>query len=244
MAFASDLHIGPTTPPALLDAAFAQLRAWAPDLLLLGGDYVFLEATAARVARLEALVASVRAPCCAAVLGNHDLWTHHDRIEAALRAAGAHILVNAALRLPAPHAGLAVVGLDDPWTGQPDADAAFAAVPDDVAGVVVLCHAPDGVPLVADRAPLLVVCGHTHGGQIALPGGRPLLVPGPLGPTYPHGEHPLPGPGSGRLWVSRGLGGVEVPVRLYAPPDVLLLTLTPRAAAGPASGPPAAPGSP
>ncbi len=43
VAFASDLHIGPLTPPRLLDAAFAQLDAFAADVLVLGGDYVFLE---------------------------------------------------------------------------------------------------------------------------------------------------------------------------------------------------------
>ena len=45
IAFASDLHLGPTTPKTVLDRAFDLLRAAAPDVLVLGGDYVFLDAT-------------------------------------------------------------------------------------------------------------------------------------------------------------------------------------------------------
>ena len=54
IAFASDLHLGPTTPPALLDHAFAMLREAQPDVLALGGDYVFLGATKQRVEELKA----------------------------------------------------------------------------------------------------------------------------------------------------------------------------------------------
>ena len=70
------------------------------------------------------------------------------------------------------------------------------------------------------------MCGHTHGGQLALPGHRPILVPGPLSRDYPHGWHQVE---DLRLFVSRGLGGVEVPTRAWAPPDVLILDLVPPA---------------
>ena len=81
IGFASDLHIGPTTPPALLERAFQVLAEAHPDLLVLGGDYVFLDATPARAETLRRLVASVPARTKVAVLGNHDLWTHHGLLE-------------------------------------------------------------------------------------------------------------------------------------------------------------------
>lgn len=225
LGFASDLHIGPTTPIALLERAFATLAEANLDLLLLGGDYVFLDATPEVAATLERLVAAVPARAKAAVMGNHDLWTHHDRLEDALRAAGAAVLVNDALRLPSPHGEVAVVGLDEPWTGEPDAERAFAAA-GDAAVRIALAHAPEGLPHVAGRGAALLLAGHTHGGHIALPGPRPVIVPGPISRAHPMGWYEVE---DTRLFVSRGLGGIELPIRAFAPPDVLVAELVPRA---------------
>jgi predicted MPP superfamily phosphohydrolase len=220
LAFASDLHIGPLTPTRLLEAAFARLAAMAPDVLVLGGDYVSLEATPRVGALLERLVAGVPAAAKVAVLGNHDLWTDHTIVERALARAGATVLVNHNLRLPPPHDDVALVGLDDPWTGAPDADAAFAGT-DGAAVRVAVVHAPEGYPFVRDRAAALMLCGHTHGGQVATPRG-PIVVPGPLGPRWPAGLYDVDGV---TLYVSRGLGVSDVPFRLFAPPDVASFTI-------------------
>ena len=228
LAFASDLHIGPTTPPALLERAFALLAEARPDLLVLGGDYVFLDATPARAETLRRLVASVPAALKVAVLGNHDLWTRHELLEAALEQAGARVLVNQAVTLPAPHDDVAILGLDEPWTGRPDADRALAEVPEARVRLAV-AHAPEGLHPLEGRGVSVLLCGHTHGGQLALPGPRPLVVPGPTSRRHPFGRHTL---GELSLYVSRGLGGIEVPMRSWAPPDVLLLTLEPASAPG------------
>jgi predicted MPP superfamily phosphohydrolase len=223
LGFASDLHLGPTTPDALLERAFAQLAAAELDLLVLGGDYVFLDATPERAERLRQLVASIPAKTKVAVLGNHDLWTHHALLEEALTRAGAEVLVNRALRLPEPHAEIAILGLDEPWTGQPDASAALAGA-QGAEVVLAVAHAPEGLRHLEDQGISLLLCGHTHGGQIALPGHRPVIVPGPVSRAYPYGRHEV---GGTALYVSRGLGGIEVPVRAWAPPDVLVLELRP-----------------
>ena len=221
LAFISDLHIGPTTPPALLDAAFACITDWAPDILALGGDYVFLDASVEVAAELHQRVMAVPAAVKVAVMGNHDLWSAHHRLEAALARAGARVLINDAIRLPPPHDAVALMGLDDPWTGHPDAAEAAAAC--GTAPIrIALSHSPDGVPLLSEAHAALILCGHTHGGQLALPGGRPLVVPGPMGKVWPWGLHRLE---RSWLFVSRGIGGVEIPMRSFAPPDVALITL-------------------
>lgn len=235
LGFASDLHIGPTTPPALLDAAFDTLARERLDVLLLGGDYVFLDADAAVGARLAALVARVPARRKLAVLGNHDLWTDHRVLERALVGAGVEMVVNGSALVDGASGGVAVIGLDDPWTGEPDAAVAVRALPE-VAAAVVLCHAPDAVPEAAAMvralpgAPgALYVCGHTHGGHVAAPWG-PLVVPGRLGKQFASGLHRHP---PLEVLVSRGLGGIEVPVRTWAAPEVAVIDLVAQSAPRP-----------
>jgi predicted MPP superfamily phosphohydrolase len=220
IAFASDFHIGPLTAPRLLDNAFASLAQMAPDVLVLGGDYVYLEATRAMARELEARVAAVPAAVKLAILGNHDLWTHHDRIEDALRRAGATLLINDAVRLPAPFEDVAFVGLDDVWAGQADPTRALAAAGDAPLKLGV-AHSPEAVPFLSGRGLRLLLCGHTHGGQIALPSG-PVVVQGKHGRRWPAGRYELD---DLTLFVSRGLGSVELPIRAYARPDVALFTL-------------------
>lgn len=214
VAFASDLHLGPTTPPRLLDRAFERLSDIAPDVLALGGDYVFLDATEDKARELAARVRAVPARTKVAVLGNHDLWAEHPRIERALESAGVQVLVNDAVRA----GDLALLGLDDPWTGAMDAERALAAC-GDASAIVAIAHSPDALPALAGRVDALL-CGHTHGGHIALPGGRPVVVQGAAGRRFPHGVRRF---GRTTAVVSRGVGGIELPVRAFAPPDVVRL---------------------
>lgn len=221
IAFASDFHIGPLTSPAVLDNAFALLAGMRPDVLILGGDYVYLDATPTMARELEERVAAVPATVKLAVMGNHDLWTRHDLIEGALERAGATVLVNQSVHLPAPFDDIAFVGLDDPWTGRPDPERALQGA----AGAAIklaVAHSPEAVPILRGRGLSLLLCGHTHGGQIALPSG-PIVVHGKHGRRYPAGLFDV---GDLLFFVSRGLGAVELPFRAYARPDVSLFTLT------------------
>lgn len=231
LGLATDLHIGPTTPPALLEAAFDALDGAKLDVLLLAGDFVFLDMTKQKAETLSRLVSRVRASRKLAVLGNHDLWTEHDLLEGALREAGAHVLVNDGARADSD-GRVVVAGLDDPWTGEPDARRAFHAAGAASADLaVVLCHSPDGLPFAGaartellPEVPCLYLCGHTHGGHASTPWG-PVIVPGTYGKRYPFGEHEYEGM---RLFVSRGLGATELPVRTYAPPEVVVIDLVSR----------------
>ncbi len=217
IAFASDLHLGPTTAEITLDRAFQALEDARPDALLLGGDYVFLHATPRKARELARRVARVPAASKWAVLGNHDLWSAHGLLERALEDVGVKILVNDSGRLPAPHGDVAVVGVDDPWTGAPDPGRAFSGV-GDARVVIVLCHAAEGLPMVSPRRFDLFLCGHTHGGHVATPRGA-LYAPGHVGRELVSGEHRTPW---GRAFLSRGVGATEVPFRTWARPDVVL----------------------
>jgi uncharacterized protein len=220
IAFASDFHAGATTHPALFARALEAIRAEAPHLVLFGGDFVTVRASYVR--ELRPLLDELDPPLGKfAVLGNHDLRAHRPTLLAALADANVRLLANTQTRLPPPFEGVTVCGLDDPIRGRPDPAAALDGA---TAARIVLMHAPDGLLSLGARPFCLAFCGHTHGGQIALPGGRPIVVPaGRLSRTYARGRFDL---GEGRtLIVSRGVGCSTVPFRAFARSEVVSVVL-------------------
>lgn len=220
LAFASDFHAGPNTPDGLLEASVRELERLRADLLLLGGDFVSVRFEFVR--DLARRLAAVPAPLGRyAVLGNHDHWTDGAAIARMLTDAGIQMLTNRNVALPAPFDHVSLCGLDDHTTGQPDPEAAFAGARP---VRIVLMHAPSSLLDIGDRGFAVALCGHTHGGQIALPNGRPLKVAhGKLSRRYNAGRFDVE---DGRvLLVSRGVGYSTVPVRLNAPPAIMECTV-------------------
>ncbi len=215
--FVSDLHIGPTTSECLLVSAFQKIADCKPDILLLGGDYVFLRATEKRMNFLGELIRSVNCTRTYAVIGNHDIWANELMIAEALQNAGATLLVNKQAMIDCNGVKIELLGLDDPHAGTCSGDLPA----DDRADVrVVMCHSPEGLRYLDKIQFDLFLCGHTHGGQVASPWG-PIIVPhGELCRQYPSGfrNHK-----DAVLFVSRGIGTVELPLRFLAPPDFLVI---------------------
>ena len=204
-------------------ATLALLERERPDVVLLIGDMcnhrgdLPLLGDWARAARGSAATF--------AVLGNweHDGGIDRGRGERTYGRAGVELLYNSSARLMIGGAGLTLVGIDDPVAGEPDLAAAVRGL-DAADAAIWIVHAPgfvDGVPRDRFPAPAAILAGHTHGGQIRLPF---------YAPYTPYG--------SGRfvagwyrdtlapLYVSRGIGTVEIPARLFCPPEVALFTLS------------------
>lgn len=219
IAFASDFHAGPTTHPSLWAEACDVLELAEPDLLLLGGDFVALEArhADALAERLGRIVAPLGRY---AVLGNHDYYAGPHYVAERLEAAGIQMLTNRNVRLPHPYEHVWICGIDDWGYGEPDADAALAGAE----GVrIALMHNPSSLLDLGDARFDLALCGHVHGGQIALPGGLALVVPhGPLSRRYSRGRFQVNG---GTLIVSRGIGAVGLPFRAFSKPEVVICNL-------------------
>jgi predicted MPP superfamily phosphohydrolase len=219
IAFASDFHAGSTTGDDLLSEACRLLDALEPDVLLLGGDFVSVRASDIR--RLAPELARINAPYGKfGVPGNHDLRANYREVEAALRDAGVTVLRNGRQTLAKPFDDITICGLDDMTRGTPRADLAM----DGVDGTrVVLMHSPDGLEAIGDRTFDLALCGHTHGGQLVLPWGVPLWVPGDgLNRTYCHGRFGVGADEASTLIVSRGVGCSTLPLRTFAAPEVHL----------------------
>jgi uncharacterized protein len=220
IAFASDLHAGPTTHPEIFSDLFDRLAEIRPHVLLLGGDFVsgkaiYAEALAEHLARCTPPMGKY------AVLGNHDLWADEVQLTQLLAAAGVEVLVNRNMSLAAPFDSVSICGIDDPWTGNADATQAFK----DAAQIrIFLTHSPDGLLLLNDEKFDVGFAGHTHGGQIALRDGTPLFVAeGPLSRAYSQGKFEIEG--NGPLIVGRGIGCSNLPIRINADPELVICVL-------------------
>ena len=226
IGFLSDIHHDQGRPLALLARGVALLNAAAPDVIVLGGDYVVGRGRG--FAPCARLLGRLRAPLGVyAILGNHDHWGAAERVAAQLTDAGATVLRNASRRLVAPGgAPFWLLGLDSGVREHADPDAALAGVPED-AFRLLLAHEPqlaDVVRAYGARVDLQL-SGHTHGGQIVPPLLGPIFLP-PLGRHYLHGLYQTPG---WPLYVSRGIGGLPPFLHFRCPPEVTLLTLAPGA---------------
>jgi predicted MPP superfamily phosphohydrolase len=235
VALVSDLHAGaPHVGEARIARLVAAVNAQRPDLVLLLGDYIDPEVrfgSPVAPAAVAERLAGLRAPLgVVAVLGNHDWRNDGPGVRAALRAAGIPVLENDALRA----GDVWIAGVEDTRYRDPDVERALRDVPDG-APAILLSHDPDLFPRVPDRV-ALTVSGHLHGGQIGVPLIRRPFMPSRFGERYARG-HVVEG---GRhLYVTAGFGTTGWPVRLLAPPEVVVLRLT--AAGAPPRGPGARP---
>jgi predicted MPP superfamily phosphohydrolase len=193
----------------------SSLMAERPDLIILGGDYVTLRDRQYMVPCADALAPLSAPDGVFAILGNHD---DDSRMPAALATNGVQVLKDARTHLTIRGEGIELAGIRY-WTRRP-ADIA-ALVRGATSPVVLLAHDPRRLNEAAALGIPLVLSGHTHGGQVVLPG---------LGAIAAQ-KFPVVA-GMGRrdrtaIFVSRGVGTVYVPVRINCPPEVAVLTLQP-----------------
>lgn len=216
----SDIHLQPYTQLEFVQEVVAAANDLTPDLVVLTGDYVLKSAGA--IFELAPVLARLKARYGVfAVLGNHDIWTDASVVRAGLQEAGLPVLHNQGLTLGVGSAAIYLAGVDDAWSGQPDLEAALDNLP---AGTptILLSHEPDMADsYTADGRVWLQLSGHSHGGQIRLPGYGALVLPY-LGRKYDQGLNR-----ANRAWVytSRGIGVIWPPIRLNCRPEITELTL-------------------
>lgn len=216
IALLTDFHLSPLVEPDDIAKAVALTLDQKPDLIVLGGDYVTWghEHFTGPVGEL---LSPLTAPLgVLAILGNHDSDKGGDDVTDALVRNKFTVLRDARTRIERRGDAIDFVGLRY-WTKQRSTIAKLIESPGDVN--VLLAHDPRRIAEAAELNIPLVLSGHTHGGQIVLPG---------VG-AWNRGFFPTMQGTLERentvLFVSRGIGMVYVPVRLNCPPEVALLTL-------------------
>lgn len=242
----SDFHYdGLLLSDELLNQAIETANCLEPDLIVLTGDYVThtpkpIDQLARHLRRLQSRSGIY------AVLGNHDLELPESKIKIsrALTDAGIQVLWN---QIAYPFGeDFAIVGLPDFWSSEFAPASVFEAL-DSTVPRLVLSHNPDSaVPLSQWRVDLQL-SGHTHGGQIAIPGVGALptwiqasrdRIPELLWKWVPFLDFKWPkvvqhwqwaqglhSVGENRLYVNRGLGTFP-PGRWYCPPEVTVFSLS------------------
>ncbi|MDR1035970.1 MAG: metallophosphoesterase [Deltaproteobacteria bacterium] len=234
MALASDFHYGAGQNRQELQRSFAAIAAERPDIVLLLGDMVSSNSLLA-VDYREPLALVAGAPYGVwGVLGNHDHYSENPHnVLQLLSNERANILSDR--RDNVRGLPLTLIGFDDPGTR--DFDLYPLSVPDEnrplpfqaVQGpaappdnfIVVLTHRPSGAADAARHGVDLYLAGHTRGGDFRIPGFR-AANPASLFYTYTSGRYQLDGM---EICVTRGLAAPVSPFRLFAWPEVTLVTL-------------------
>lgn len=234
----SDLHVGAFR--RLEKALYRKLRGLEVDLCLISGDLLHAASGFDPLARTLSGLRTRHG--IYAVPGNaeHDPWAAGLPVAERLEERGIRALVNRAETITVRGVEIAIAGVDDPYLGLDDPEKALADTAS--AGLrVLLAHSPDIVKDLGAEVPDLILCGHTHGGQIRLPF---------TGALWLHSRHSglaisdgLYGPDTLsavagrdladlRLYVSRGLGGSGIRARFMCRPEVTVITLRNNATSG------------
>ncbi len=212
----SDIHIeGIIDHGQALREALGNLEY---DLCVITGDYRLLTYGDYQKT-LDALAPVVKEIQCPhgiiGILGNHDFL----EMVPGLEILGIRMLLNEACPIHYQNESIWIVGLDDAhWYEVADLPKALTDVPTDRTRIL-LVHSPEIIQEATEVGMDLYLCGHSHGGQICLPGGIPIIANSRCARTYTSGpwQHKkLQG------YTSRGIGTSLLPVRIFCKPEIVL----------------------
>ena len=226
VAHLSDVHAGIHMSGEKMAGIVARTNALQADLILQTGDMI--DISQSFIPDYVRAFRDLHAPLgVVTVLGNHDRYTGENAVIKGVRDAGQAFVQNGVHVIEHRGAALALIGIDDPrsWRAddpqEDDLEAALRVTPPpSEAFRIVLAHRPGAFDGAAPRGIPLTLAGHIHGGQFYLP----VLgwSPGRLITKYVMGHFTQ---GASQLYVSRGIGVVGVPLRVFVPPEIALFEL-------------------
>ncbi len=226
IAHLSDVHAGIHMSEEKMREIVKQTNALGADLIVQTGDMI--DISQSFIPDYVRAFRDLQAPLgVVTVLGNHDRYTGQDAVIRGVKDAGQVFVKNGVHVIGRGGAALALVGIDDPrnWRADDPQDedleqALRLTPPAKDAFRILLAHRPGAFDGAAPRAIPLTLAGHIHGGQFYLP-----VVgwsPGRLITKYVMGHFTQ---GTSQLYVSRGIGVVGVPLRVFVPPEIALFEL-------------------
>ena len=218
----SDLHVGPTIKAPFVERVVARVNELQPDLIVFTGDLA--DGTIERLATHTASLAELTAPLglyfCT---GNHEYYSGVENWTEQARRLGFDVLVNESRQIDCGSGRIALAGVTDFSAGElvPDhaSDPAKALAASDGADVrILLAHQPRSIEAASQANCHLQLSGHTHGGQFV-----PWKYVVSLQQPYVAGLHKFR---DTWIYIHRGTGYWGPPLRLGAPSEIALLTLS------------------
>ncbi len=219
--FVSDIHLGPLYSLNRLKNLVKRINRLKPDIILLGGDYVYkspkyIEPCFNELKNLKSRLGVY------GVLGNHDHWENAESVRQNMKKAGIVLLDNNAEWININNDRIKLGGVGDYWSDHQDLTPTVNDVKKEDF-VILLSHNPDYVDELKTDDVDLVLSGHTHGGQITFFGHMFPFALKTFNPKYRTG---LIDTGRTKLLVSNGIGSVwSLPVRFCARPQINIVNL-------------------
>lgn len=203
----------------------AKVKTTNPDLIFITGDLV--DSNRYDLERsLQAVRGLVKLADVYYVLGNHEVATNKvNEIYEKLSSLGVHVLSNESTIIERDGERLAIVGIEDPLSGRTTKEMLEIATRNVQPNVlkILLAHRPEVFDTYVEFGIDLVFSGHAHGGQVRIPGIGGLYARGQgIFPKYTAGLYKE---GTTTMAVSRGLGNSTVPMRIFNPPEILVMEL-------------------
>lgn len=221
---AADFHVGPG-PEAQerLRRTVDKINAEKPDLILLPGDFVkgIRPSHSSPPAEIVKELSRLKAPLGVyAVLGNHETWHGTKEITRAFAEANIPLLENRRIELEFHGGKFHLIGASDGT--ERSAEEWNELLPADGLPRIVMTHNPDVYATLPGPA-ALAVAGHTHGGQIVIPLYGPVIPPSRFGKRYVSG---VVREARNTIFITRGVGTSILPIRLFCPPEISVVTLS------------------
>ena len=213
----SDLHL--QERPELGKKIISMVKGYKVDLLIFTGDF-----TTKRLSDqddffvcniVEEIISSINPSIGSfGVLGNHDHW----QLASKLENAGVRLLINEAVDLKRGEDSIRLIGTDDPhYFYTPKAKEALEMAGENFS--ISLVHSPELFDLASKCGVDFYLCGHTHGGQICLPFGIPIITHLNAGKRFYRGKWYVNGMHG---YTSTGVGTVALPLRYNVPGEIAI----------------------
>ena len=217
-----DFHLDDWSKPERLHRVVEKVNEQRPDLVAITGDFASYSAKEFDAQQLiEALRALGARDGSVAILGNHDYLTDIKLVRRCIREGGVEELINGVRTLRRDEAALHVAGIDDVMEGNSRLDLVLEQLLEEGAAIL-LAHEPDFADVSAATGRFdLQLSGHSHGGQVAIPFLRRLVLP-PFSQRYTRGLYDVRGM---IQYTNRGLGFVHARLRFLCRPEITVFTL-------------------
>ena len=218
----TDIHIGQWIAPEYLSDLVDYVNTLDVDMVVLTGDYVsyilddYKEDLKKSFKKLKSKDGKF------AVLGNHDHWMGADEIREILKASDIIDLSNDVYSLKKGEDSINIAGVDSCTVNEDDIDTVIKKIPDD-SPCILLAHEPDfGETASKSNKFDFQISGHSHGGQLIIPGIETTPFRGPNSRKYPVGKYII---GNMVQYTSKGLGTNSFQIRINCKPEVTVFTL-------------------